>query len=454
MTHTNRPEMSLGRLNALLRICRRLSPLLIATILVQPAVVRSAIYEVGPGMKYRNIANVPMDSLEPGDIVKIHRKNEPYHEKLIIRRSGTEEKPIIIQGVSTEGKLPIIDGNNAIQFQREEWNHSGRWLIKVGDSRPADNVTIENLHLRNANNTQLFAEQGAILSYQANAAGVFVAFGKRVAINKCIIHSCGNGVQTSYGPNVSHVTLNGCWISGNGNHRDPSSSQEHNVYLCGANSVVQFCRFGEPRSDGHNIKDRGHDTVIRYNWIEGGKNRQLDLVDYKEYKRANAYVYGNVIIQGDIVHNKNMIHWGGDSGHSRSGILYLFNNTIVAKDANTLFLAIRYSDCAIEIKNNVFVGIGRFWNGKGRLWGSNNWFSSLINGVSTSLGLKESFPQFCTIQNIPYMPCPSSSLINAGTDKIPKPVEYMPNSNAGGFRRPTYRRMDIGAYELPNSRGR
>jgi hypothetical protein len=416
-------------------------------IVVPAGALHSATYEVGPGLKLERIGDIPLDALEPGDIVRIHCGNEPYREKFIIRRSGTEERPIIIQGVMTGGKLPVIDGSNAIQLQREKWPQSGRWLIKVGDGTPANHVRIENLHLRNANNSQSFTERGAPILYEDNAAGVFVRLGERVVLEKCIIHACGNGVQTSYGPDVSHVTLNGCMIYDNGNHRDTSSSREHNVYLCGTNTVVQFCRFGEPHSDGNNIKDRGLNTIIRYNWIEGGKNRQLDLVDHKEYRQADAYVYGNVILQGTTVHNTNMIHWGGDSGHSRAGTLYLFNNTIVAKDKNTRFLVIRYPDCSIEMKNNVFVGVGPLWNGTGRLVGSNNWFSSSIKGISAALGWIGLSPGFCTVQGIPYMPCPSSPILNAGTDKIPMPLEYMPKPNVGGFPRSRDNRMDIGAYE-------
>jgi hypothetical protein len=86
------------------------------------------------------------------------------------------------------------------------------------------------------------------------------------------------------------------------------SSQEHNAYMCGTNTTIQFSRFGETHSDGNNIKDRGRDTIIRYNWIEGGKNRQMDLVDYKNYRASDVYAYGNVIVQGIEMHNNNIIH--------------------------------------------------------------------------------------------------------------------------------------------------
>ena len=409
----------------------------------------SAVYEVGPEKKYERIAQVPFDSLEPGDIVRIHYRQKPYHAKFILRRSGTKECPIVITGIPHKGKLPVIDGSLALQFQKELWRQSGRWLIKVGDSTAGDYVHIKKLHLRNANNSLKFRQAGQVLEYADNAAGVFVWLGRHVVVSGCVIHSCGNGVQTNYGPDVSHVMLSGCSIYDNGNHRNPKSSQEHNVYLCGTHTTVQFCRFGETHSDGHNIKDRGVDTVIRYNWIEGSKNRQLDLVDYKGYGKADAYVYGNVIIQGKTIHNRNMIHWGGDAGHSRSATLYLFNNTIIGKTRKTRFVDVRYSDCSVDMKNNVFVGSGKLWNNKGALQGSNNWFSSRINVPSYPLlGFKGQRPGFNLNSVIPYIPYPGSLLINNGTNNVPMSVRYAPKPYGGGLSRPCDGHMDIGAFEF------
>jgi len=413
-----------------------------------PIDVLSAVYEVGPGKEFERIGQVPLDTLEPGDIVKIYYKSEPYREKFILRRSGTKESPIVIVGISEEGKLPIIDGSRANQFQEEQLSEPGRWLIKVGDGTPGDYLQIKSLELRNANNLQAFTIAGDPQRFEDNAAGVFVRFGRHVLISGCTIHSCGNGVQTSYGPNVTHVTLNACRIYDNGNHLNRLSDQEHNVYLCGTDSIIQGCRFGDTHADGNNIKDRGLNTIIRYNWIEGGKNRQVDLVDYKGYDKADAYVYGNVIIQRQDASNDNMIHWGGETG-SRSGTLHLFNNTILGKPGGSRFLMVRYPDCNVGMKNNVFMGSGTLWNGKGGLSGSNNWFSSGISIPShLFLGFQGQDPGFSMGVTAPYTPRAGSRLINNGISQVPMEVKYMPTPVGGGFKRPKDGRMDIGAFEF------
>ena len=142
----------------------------------------ATIYTVGPGKSYPNLASVPFDQLEPGDTVKIHYRKAPYRERIILRRSGTKERPIRIQGIPNKGRLPVIDGRLARQFQKEKWKNSGRWLIKVGDETPGDYIRIENLVLKNANNLVPTIEPDGKRLYTANAAGVFLRYGRHVVL--------------------------------------------------------------------------------------------------------------------------------------------------------------------------------------------------------------------------------------------------------------------------------
>ena len=407
----------------------------------------AAVFEVGPGRPYQKISQVPFSTLMPGDSVKIYYRAEPYRETIVIMRSGTKENPIVIAGIPQNGKPPVIEGSYAIQTRQQTPGHFGRSLITVGDETPGDYVVIKNLILRKANNSQAYFLNGALYTYKDNAAGVFVWRGHHVTVSDCVIYGCGDGILTNSAPDVGHFTLNRCTIFGNGNYRNPDSSQEHNVYLQGEKTIVQFCRFGAPHSDGNNIKDRGLDTIIRFNWIEGGPNRQLDLVDHQEYKKAHAYVYGNVIIQGQNIHNYNMIHWGGETG-SRSGTLFFFNNTVVGKSGNTRFFFVRFSDCNLQLINNVFVGAGLLWNEKGGFEASNNWISSGIKvPLGKTVGLRGNNPSFITAYGIPYVPGSNSPLVDSGTNTVQSKVSNMPLPKGGGLRRPRMGRIDIGAFE-------
>lgn len=415
-----------------------------------PCYASARVFNIGPYQEYTEVEDFPFDELMPGDIVKIFYRKKPYKGIFIIRKSGTRKNPILITGVpSKTGRLPIIDGSNAIQSQRDRSKQDGRWVVKIGDKKPGDYVTIKKLHLKNANNSQSYFEiQNVSRSYKDNAAGVFVKYGRKVTISGCIIQSCGNGILSGHWPKVGFLKIEKCKIYDNGNHKNRHSSQEHNVYVGGAKTLIQFNRLSSPHS-GHNLKDRGKDTIIRYNWIDGGNNRQIDLVEYKRYKKANAFVYGNVIIQGKSSKNRNIIHWGGETKNgSRSGILFFINNTVIGQSHRTYYFVTRPSDCSIYLKNNIFKGQGIFWNAIGGLNGSHNWFSdTIILPVGKILGDTGKYSGFMNWKNIPFIPLPGSNFYNKGTNNIPLKIQFMPTPNSGRIKRPNDNWIDIGAYE-------
>src|SRR6185503_15289607 len=114
---------------------------------------------------------------------------------------------------------------------------------------------------------------------------------------------------------------------------------------------------------GNNLKDRSAGLVVRYNWIEAG-NRQLDLVDGEDSssirndpRYRETHVYGNVLIEPDAAGNRQITHYGGDSGGTasyRKGVLYFYHNTVVSTrtDRTTLFrLSTNEEHC--DARNNI-----------------------------------------------------------------------------------------------------
>ncbi len=415
-------------------------------------------YNIGAEYQYKNLEDLNWDALEPGDIVRIHWKKEPYREKLVIRCSGTKEKPIIIRGIRGPSRnLPIIDGSGAKQFQKMRSSlKARRGLIIIGDGISADNIVVEGLEIRNANSSLKFRWGTNRFDYADNAAGIFVDKSKNVQVKTCKIHTNGMGILTGHYPNVDKFTLSTSFIYNNGDFRDKPEGQRgqnHNVYLSARSTVVQFSRFGELHSDGNNIKSRSQKAIIRYNWIEGGMSRQIDLVEYKEYEKADAFVYGNVIVQGEKVLNPKMILFGGDIGGSRGGTLYFFNNTVYAKSGKLhAFLVVNKPDCNAILKNNFMLGKPNIWIGSGNVTGSNNLFP---HGANTN-GFTNTFfgghEQKIDYGLISYFPKPNSFLIDRGTLNVPAKIKYMPLPFPGGKKRPFDNRIDIGAFEMPKKR--
>ncbi len=412
---------------------------------------RGATYEVGDGKPYAFIGAVPWEVLSSGDTVLIYWRAAPYREKWVIGRTGAPGAPLVVRGVAGPGgALPVIDGENATtRLALDYWNEQ-RSVIKIGGSSiPADTqpryVVVENLDIRGARPPNSFTnDSGGIQTYSANAAAIHVERGEHIIIRNCILRDSGNGlfVTSSDDEAASDILVEGNYILGNGN---PGSIFEHNVYVAGIGMVFQFNRFGPLLSGagGNNLKDRSAGLVVRYNWIEGG-NRQLDLVDGEDSALIRAdpgytstYVYGNVLIEPAGAGNKQIVHYGGDSGITnqyRNGTLYFYHNTVVSlRTDSTTFLRLSTNANLCDARNNIVyvttAGSGlAMLDSDGVLNLSHNWFkpgwvdsfgglSGVIHDDGTSI--ETSAPGFEDFAGQEYELVAGSACIDAATSLAP-----------------------------------
>lgn len=326
----------------------------------------AAVHLVGPGQPLSHINDVPWESLNPGDEVRIHWRREPYRAKWVICRRGEREAPIVIRGVpGPEGQPPRISGRDATTRKELNFWHEARGVIKIGGAnRPKDlmpaHIVIEGLEISDARPPHGFTGRQGRLPYAKYAAGIFVSKGDHITVRDCILRDCGNGLLVS--AESSEVLVERCWIYDNGIE---GSVYEHNAYTAAAGITFQFNRFGplRPGCRGNNLKDRSAGTVIRYNWIEGG-NRELDLVDAEDSARlrddpryAETLVYGNVLVEPDSADNNQIIHYGGDSGRKewyRPGILRFHHNTIISKrSGSTTLFKLSSGRERVDCRNNL-----------------------------------------------------------------------------------------------------
>ncbi|HOW70235.1 MAG TPA: NosD domain-containing protein [Phycisphaerae bacterium] len=362
-----------------------------------PLAATAAVYEVGDGRPFATIGAVAWESLEPGDTVLIYWRAAPYQEKWVIGRTGTATRPITVHGVpGPSGQLPVIDGDGAsTRPQLNYWNEV-RSVLKVGGSNtPSDctprYVIVENLDIRSGRPPYTFTAAGGVVrAYVNNAAAIHIEKGEHITIRNCHLHDCGNGIfVSSSDTTVSRdILVEGNNIDDNGNE---GSIYEHNNYTAAIGITFQYNRFGPLRgtASGNNLKDRSAGLVVRYNWIEGG-NRQLDLVDAEDSAVIRAdpayhttFVYGNVLVEPAGAGNRQITHYGGDSGTTaayRKGTLYFYHNTVVSTrpDRTTLFrLSTNEEQC--DARNNIFYvtaagGTLSLLDAAGALDLSRNWF--------------------------------------------------------------------------------
>jgi len=324
----------------------------------------AAEYQVGPEKDYTAISDVPWESLNPGDTVLIHWRAAPYHEKWVICRRGTEDKPITVRGVpGPDGELPVIDGRDAVTRRKLNYWNEERSIIKIGgantppDTMPAY-IVVENLDIRSARTPYSFTgDFGVVKDYASNASSILIEKGEHITVNNCILRDSGNGLFISSGASESVVER--CWIYDNGIE---GSIYHHNSYTSAVGLTFQYNHYGPLREGckGNNLKDRSAGLVVRYNWIEGG-NRQLDLVDSSRMgdnpRYRKTFVYGNILVEPEGAGNSQIVHYGGDSRNSdgyRKGVLYFYNNTVVStRSGNTTLVRLSTEDESMDCRNNI-----------------------------------------------------------------------------------------------------
>lgn len=341
-------------------------------LIFSAATLFAADYEVGPGMPLQSIGAVPWATLQPGDRVWIYWRPEPYREKWVICRQGTAAAPIYVSGVpGPEGQLPIIDGENATTAPGLDFWNDNRAVIKIGGATvPADtmprHIVIEDLDVRNAYRAFSFTDEvNRRLTYNSNAAAIYVEKGEDIIIRRCRISGSGNGLFVASGDAAlsRRILIEANDIRGNGN---PGSTFEHNTYTAAVGIEYRYNRFGplRPGANGSNLKDRSAGLVVRQNWIEGG-NRQLDLVEgddtegvWNDPSYRETRVIGNVLIENVNDGNRQMVHYGGDNQNPalyRKGTLIFWFNTLVSRRTDrTTWFRLSTNDERADARYNVF----------------------------------------------------------------------------------------------------
>jgi len=437
-------------------------------------------YDVGPGKALETISEVPWESLDPGDTVRIHWRETPYREKWVIARQGTEAAPITVSGVpNAEGELPVVSGRDATTRSTLNFWNEERGVIKIGGSNvPADVVpsyiVVENLDIRSGRPPYTFTGRNGVASYRSNAAAIYLEKGSHITIRNCILQDSGNGLFTASAS--SDVLVERCYLFDNGIE---GSIFEHNNYSESEGIIFQFNRFGPLREEcgGNNLKDRSTGLVIRYNWIEGG-NRQLDLVDTDHFMGhpdyGNTYVYGNILVEFDGEGNSQMVHYGGDSGDEsryRQGTLYFHHNTVVStRTGNTTLIRLSSSGETADVRNNVLYTTAEgnrlaILNTGGEVQLRGNWIKAgwrtshdapAGNVLDAGGNITGQEPGFVDAGGGDYALVESSPCVDAGGVLAEAALGYEPMhryvSHQSSASRTTENSPDIGAYEFTTTR--
>jgi hypothetical protein len=269
---------------------------------VDPSML-GTVYEVGPSQTFKTLASIPFPTIMPGSTVRIHNEDTSgtnpttYHEYFQISQPAAPDQPVRVCGVpDSRGNLPVLDGANARGRSDASDYSGGLGVVDIMSSSnwsywPAytgvSNIVVEGLSIRHAYPTYNYVTpEGATTAWSTFGSCIRVQEVHNAAFVGNDLGFCGNGIFSeftggSWGTSSFNLLIDGNNLHDNGVVGD---THEHQLYLQAWGEVVQFNRIDNytAGASGSNLKSRGIQDVIRYNYFGDGAARDMDLGDVQD----------------------------------------------------------------------------------------------------------------------------------------------------------------------------
>jgi len=293
------------------------------------------MYKIDPALTnpQLTLAQVPWESLGPGDVVCIPYRTQPYRYKFKMTTQGSASNPIRVLGMhGPNGERPILSGDNAVSSPSNTYSFLPNQKLGViillahyetnaqGYSSPVvpAYIVIAGLKIQNAKNAFSFTgiEGGAPQKFFGAASAIAIIHGDNILIEDNEITDAGNGIFSKYeSAPTQYITLRGNYIHHNGN---PGSYFEHNVYLEAKGCNIIGNTFGPLVSGslGANYTSRcGQDHIIG-NYFSGSQA----IMDLADPQSGAPYILPETNGNTDptIVAGNYIVNFGGPDGAMRT----------------------------------------------------------------------------------------------------------------------------------------
>ena len=378
-------------------------------------------------------------SVSPGDVVEIEG-DKTYKGRLFFERSGTVDKPIILRGIVKNGKRPIISG--------------GDDTMTIN----ASHYTVESLEITGG-----------------SVRCVFV-YGHNIVLRDLNVHDCSGHGILSADDDSGNLLIDRCEV-----HHTGKGDRMHQIYVTSdqfkhPGSVFRLQHsYIHDANGGNNIKSRAERNEIYFNWIEGARYHELELlgpdVDNPPAIREDSDIVGNVLWNTNPEAHGN--RFGGDGTMDTNGRYRLAYNTIIMASNERSPLRLFDGVESLEIYNNLFLspkGGGfpflrtdrvKWTRGKPLIIGSHNYIPQGATQVPSQLTdtLSGTDPKLANLANFDLRPAKGSPLIAAGTAALkthpdaafPRPLItalfHPPQRKLGApLGRPPTGKLDVGAF--------
>ncbi len=409
-------------------------------VLLIPSVAGAATYRVGPGEAHATLQAVAT-KLSPGDIVEV--QGGATYGSVLFERHGDADKPIMIRGITVGGKRPIIQG--------------GRDTIEAA----GNHYVFENLEITG----------GSFRCFFHRAHGITL---RNVVVRDCPAHGILGADDGS-----GSMLLESSEI-----YRCGGGDKHHPVYMAtderahpGSVFRMQYC-YVHDGNGGNNVKSRAERNEIYYNWIEGARYHELELIGPDgadpALKREDSEVIGNVFRK---MNDAYTVRVGGDGTGETNGRYRFVHNTFLLEAENRPVFRLFDGIESIEMHNNVLYARGggpvrvmhtdnvKWSAGREVISGTNNWLPTGSREIPSSWSgtVFGSDPMFENFSEFDLRPSGASPLRDAGAVlastsspqgfSFPNPrmeVDFQPPRRGLGprvLKRGSDGKPDIGAYE-------
>ena len=407
-------------------------------LLIAPSVARAETFKVGPGAKYKSLQDVA-GKVSPGDVVEV--EGGASYGPVLFERHGEPNKPIVIRGIPKGGRRPVIQG--------------GRDTIEAA----GDHYVFESLEI---------------------TGGEYRCFFHRaddITLRDMIIHDCPNHgiLGADDGSGSMLLEYSEVYHCGEGDGHHPIYMATDERTHPGAVFRMQFC-YVHDGNGGNNVKSRAERNEIYFNWIEGARYHEVELIGPDGpppgFKREDSEVIGNVIRKTNDAYS---VRVGGDGTGETNGRYRFAYNTFLLEAENRPVFRLFDGLESIEMHNNVIYAKGggpvtvtrsddaKWSTGREVISGTNNWLPTDSTAIPSGWTgtIFGSDPMFQNLAAFDLRPAENSPLRDAAATVTASPPGFdFPNpSSSLGFQPPqrgvgprvlkrgSDGKPDIGAYE-------
>lgn len=412
----------------------------VCLLLLLPTTAWAETYQVGPDKPHTTLQEVT-GLLQPGDVVEVDG-GQTYAGGVTFGNEGDADNPITVRGIVIDGQRPVIEG--------------GGNTIEVS----GDHYIFEGLDITNGTNR------------------CFYHHADDVVLRDSVIHDCPRHGVLGADSDSGSLLLEYIEV-----HHCGGGTQDHQIYMAtdetaypGSVFRMQHC-YVHDANGGNNVKSRAERNEIYYNWIEGARFHEIELIgpdgQNPDLAIENGDVVGNVLIKTETSY---VTRFGGDGTGQTFGHYRFVNNTVVVQPEGSAVFRLFDGIGSLEAHNNVMVAadggsisvlrdVEANWADGSAIFGSFNWIPADSRRVpetwtDTIVG---DAPGFIDLASLDLRPLEDSVLVDAGLSDPPSPVNYPfpepqgvpafhpPNREwielGSAQARPAVDAIDIGAFE-------